>query len=80
MKLTELTFSLGSTMPLRNQYANVKPHASAKIVFDEEVDPGTSEGKALVTAAFNHLETTVLNQIAVFRQNFRAAYGEDSID
>jgi hypothetical protein len=81
MQVSQVTFSIASTMPLSQQYANVKPFASATVTFDadEPCDPETPAGQALIKQAYATAQDAVLSQIAQFRQDFRALYGEDSL-
>jgi hypothetical protein len=79
LRITELTFSLANTIPLQpitgdpaDAYANVKPHISAKIEFDDEIaDPESDAGKAVLDQAFEHLFDAVFSKMLTFRAEFR---------
>jgi hypothetical protein len=78
MFISEITFSLGNSMPLEvitrhpdDRYASVKPHASAKVCFDpHECDPETEAGQALINQAFDNLFGIVLSKVVQFKHEF----------
>jgi hypothetical protein len=79
MYLTELTFSLGNTIPLQpitgdpgDAYSNVKPHISAKVVFGPtECDPDTPAGQALLDNAYENISGIVFRKMLQFRKEFK---------
>jgi len=79
MFISELTFSLGNTIPLQpitgdpgDAYSNVKPHISAKATFGPtECDPDTPEGQALLDNAYENLSGIVFGKLLSFRKEFK---------
>jgi hypothetical protein len=69
--ITEITFSIARTMPLYpltrhedDQYANVKPHVSAKAIIDGDAT------KDVIDRAFEQLRNVCYEQLAIFKDEF----------